>query len=411
MAGLRTTYIPELLEMHFEELQFLWGRRQSILRSPVVSMRQCLALEERIEGHVQGLLVARDRVIPLLEEGLTADESAATFAASYPLLRLGTEQARTLVMDAFTSAEGARRRGLAQALCHAPMDKSLRAAAQAAFFSAAPSLSAAAAEVLAFHRLVPPELRPIEQLLGDENPSVRRSGWRVVAILGLPVGPKLYAAAMRDDEVDIRTAAVHAAAWSALPAALAIGRDVGRETAAQYMGALELLGILGTPEDLPRITAIGKLQDLGPARFQILACFGHPGLVDLLLPELASSDPAIACAAGAAFTKMTGENIDSKTSAKLPPEDGHEPDEFETEFLEEVRLPDPEIARKHWEKVKPRLARAIRICRGFDISQGVTAEALASLDMESRWEFFLRSKYTGKWTGSPADLERFPQPR
>ena len=133
--------------------------------------------------------------------------------------------------------------------------------------------------------------------------------------------------------------------------------------------------------------------------------------MDMVVAELANPDPATACAAGAAFTKMTGENIDSKTRTKLPPEDGHEPDEFEAEFLEEVRLPDPEIARRHWEKVKPRLARATRICRGYDIDQGVTPEALANLDMESRWELFLRSRFRGTWSGSPAALERFPQRR
>jgi hypothetical protein len=123
----------------------------------------------------------------------------------------------------------------------------------------------------------------------------------------------------------------------------------------------------------------------------------------------ADPDPATACAAGAAFTKMTGQDIDSKNRTKLPPEDGHEPDEFEVEFLEEVRLPDPEIARAHWEKVKPRLARATRICRGYDMGQGLSPEALASFDMESRWEHFVRSKFLGRWSGSAASLERFPQ--
>ena len=408
MTTPRATYIPDLLEAHYEELQFLWARRQSLLRSPTITIRAFSALDDRLEGHVQGLLVAGDRLIDLVDEGLSADESAMAFAAAYSLLRLGTEGARSKVLDAFTSATATRAEGFRQALCQAPV-KEILPALQALFFSPSVDSTAAAAEVLAFHGTLPPQLGPIQQLLQDRNPVIRRSGWRVVGMSALSVDPKLYSAAMRDDDPHVRRGALEAAAWSALPAAVALGRSITPTPTAENTGALELLGILGSAEDRIGMTAIAKAKDLGPARFRILGCYGHPVFVELLLAEMADPDPATACAAGAAFTKMTGQDIDSKNRTKLPPEDGHEPDEFEVEFLEEVRLPDPEIARAHWEKVKPRLARATRICRGYDMGQGLSPEALASFDMESRWEHFLRSKFLGRWSGSPASLERFPQ--
>jgi len=314
------------------------------------------------------------------------------------------------VLDAFSSATGPAAEGIRQALCQYPVDAMLPALQALFFFSSLPK-TAAAGEVLAFHGLLPSQMGPIQQLLQGEDPAVRQCGWRVVELSGLTVDPKLYSAAVRDEDGDVRRAALLAAAWCALPAALAIGRNGGQGPAARDMTTLELLGILGTAEDLRRILAIGEARDLGPGRFGVLGCFGHPAVMELLLPELASPDPATACAAGAAFTKITGENIDSKTRTKLPPEDGHEPDEFEAEFLEEVRLPDPAIARSHWAKVKPQFAQATRICRGHDVDQGVTPETLANFDMESRWELFLRSRFRGTWSGSPVTLERFPQRR
>jgi hypothetical protein len=173
--------------------------------------------------------------------------------------------------------------------------------------------------------------------------------------------------------------------------------------------ALELLAILGGSEDLQRMTSIAKAAELGPARYKLLGSYGHPALVEWLLAELANPDPATAVAAGAAFSKITGQDIDSKDRVPLRPGDGKEPDEFQAEFLEEVVLPSPAAARIHWDKVKPGLARATRLCKGIDVSRGATPDALAKLDMESRWELLLRSRFHGAWSGSPADLERFPQ--
>jgi uncharacterized protein (TIGR02270 family) len=373
-------------------------------------MREFSALELRIEGHVQGLLVAGVDLIHIVEEGLASDDPAASFAAAYALLRLENETATLAVIQAFSGAQGKQMHGLRQALSLARMEQILPSLPFLFFSSATPTV-AAAADVLACHGALPPPGLTIDSLLQDDDPGVRETSWRVVANSGLPLDPKLYAAAMRDDSPAVRRAGLLAAAWTAVPGALLLARQLADSPTSESLYAVELLAILGGPEDVQRMTSIAKTKDLGLARFRLVSSFGHPGLMELLLAELANPDPEVAAAAGAAFSKMTGQDIDSNDRAKIAPKDGKEPDEFEAEFLDEITLPNPNLARTQWEKMKPRFARATRLCKGFDLSRGAPPEALAKLDMESRWEVFLRSRFNRAWSGSPADLERFPQPQ
>src|SRR5437879_3769442 len=56
MTAPALTYIPDILEEHLEELGFLWGLRRTALRSPLYSPRAFTYLEERIVGHLDGIL-------------------------------------------------------------------------------------------------------------------------------------------------------------------------------------------------------------------------------------------------------------------------------------------------------------------------------------------------------------------
>ena len=347
-------------------------------------MREFSALEQRIETHVEGLLAAGLDVLPVVEEGLSSEDPAASFAAAYALLRLENETATLAVIQAFSGAKGQQMLGLRQALALARMEQILPSL-PFLFFSSAAGTVAAAADILACHGALPPPGVTIETLLEDQDPSVRETGWQVVANAGLTLDPKLYEMVIHDESPAVRRAGLWAAAWTAVPGALLIARQLAETSKRENLYALELLAILGKPEDVQRITAIAKDKDLGPSRWKLVGSFGHPGLMELVLAELANPEPKAAAAAGAAFSKMTGQDIESKR-------------------------PDPNLARARWEKMKPRFAHATRLCRGHDLTRGAAPDILGKLDMESRWEFFLRSRFNGAWSGSPADLERFPHP-
>ena len=399
-------YIPDILEEHLEELGFLWGQRRAALRSPLYSPRAFTHLEERIVAHLDGVLADGELALPLLEDTLAGEDFHAVFAAAYSLLNSKNETAATRVVEAFARAEGAALMGLRDALCHAPCE-SVLPRLNALARGVPNMLAVVAAEVLAFHGGLEPTAPELQRFLRADDPALRLGGWRVAACLGARLDAKKYAAALRDDP-PVRRAALAAGAWSGEPGILAVGRKFAENPAPDHLDALELLAVLAGPEDLPRVAALGRATPLGPARFRLLGCFGHPATIETVLAGLGDPDPATAAAAGAAFTKLTGAEIASQTRAKIPL-GGPEPDAFEMEFLDEVTLPSPELAHRVWDKVKERLALAPRICRGFDLGRGLSREALAVLDMESRWETCLRARFRGEWTGSLLTLERLPQ--
>src|SRR5215208_3380875 len=255
MTPPKLTYIPELIEHHYDELQFLWSQRQSALRSPRYTMRELSALERRIEGHVQGLLVAGVDLIKIVEEGLASDDPATSFAAAYALLRLENETATLAVIQAFSGAQGKQMEGLRQALSLARMEQILPSLPFLFFSSATPTV-AAAADILAYHGALPPPGLTIETLLQDKDPVVRETGWRVVANSGLGVDPKLYAGAVRDESPAVRRAGLWAAAWTGVPGALLLARQMAEAPTLDNLYGLELLAILGGGGDVQRVIRI-----------------------------------------------------------------------------------------------------------------------------------------------------------
>jgi uncharacterized protein (TIGR02270 family) len=407
-AAPKLAFIPDLIEEHYEELQFLWLRRRDALRSPAYREREILMLDERIESHVQGMLVIGERIADFVEPGLFGDEETAAFGAAFALLHLGTATALTRVIDTFESAKAPKLPGLRDALAHGPATP-LTKQLTSLFLSAPPPLAAAAGEVLAFHGAMAPGAQHLERLLAAEEPSARAGGWRVAGYCGVCVPGEWFQAAFRDEDVGVKRAALVAAAWSAAPSFIPHCRVLATELNPDVLEPLAMLAAVAPPEDYALIAAVGANPAAGPNRFRVVGSFAHPYFIDLLIEEMENADPAAAVSAGAAFFKMTGRDVESDKRTKIPLDGKPPADEFEAEFQDEVFLPDPDLARKHWQELAPTLARSPRICRGMDVSQPLSREQFAALDMESRWEYCLRMRLFSGWQGTPLVLERYPQ--
>ena len=400
-------YIPAIAEQHYEELQFLWTQRRHALRSAAYTMREMSRLEERIEAHVQGLLVLGEHLPEFVAPGLASADEMAAFAAACALLRLGTADAVEQVRDALLAAEGPRLAGVREALAHGPAQP-LIPLLQSLFISAPPPLAVAAGEVLAFHRALQLSAEQLVPLLRDEAPAVRRGAWRIAAYCAVALSPTAYDVALDDDDPGVKAAALTAAAWNGYGGWLTHCRALADAPEPEGVPAIAMLAAVLPPQEYQAVTALAALPAFGPERHQIAASFGHPVMIDFLLAEMESADPATAAGAGAAFGRMLGVSVESGRRVTLPPADGKAADEFEAEFLDEVQLPDVPRAREHWERVRPRLAHATRVAHGLDVSAGINRETFGQLDMASRRELCLRARLTAGWSGTPLILEQFP---
>jgi uncharacterized protein (TIGR02270 family) len=180
-----TGIIPEVYAKHIEEFAFLWGQRQAALRSPDYMLSDVARLDERLGAHLEGLLLAGEAAIPALDAVMAGDDPQTVAAAAYILLSLKTPKAAERVMETFPKAEGEKLEALRLALCHGPVElveKSLRDAAG----SAPAPVAVAALEALAFHGRPDTAMDRLVEFLRDENPQVRRTAWRVMAILNAP---------------------------------------------------------------------------------------------------------------------------------------------------------------------------------------------------------------------------------
>jgi hypothetical protein len=253
------------------------------------------------------------------------------------------------------------------------------------------------------------ERQHLEPFILGENPGLRLRALRLAAYAGCALAPELYEVYLRDDDAQVKDAALAAAAWTGYSAWPSYCRELAAQPTPEAVEPLRVLAAVAGVDDYNLVGAVAADVAAGPDRFRVLGSFGHPYFIELLIKEMENPDPVAAVGAGAAFEKMTGQSPESDHRTKVSPDGNPPADEFEAEFQDEVFLPDPELARKHWQELAPRLASSPRICRGMDVSQPLSREQFVALDMESRWEHCLRARLFSGWQGTPLVLERYPQ--
>jgi uncharacterized protein (TIGR02270 family) len=404
----KLSYIPEILEEHYEELQFLWSIRRTAIRSPSFTLGDIAKFETRIEAHLQGMLVVGERMRDLVEPGLTGDDATIVFASAFALLRLDRPATTRLVLNHFAGATGPALDGLREALCHAAPSGALHEL-ESLSRTLNPVNATAALEVLVWRALKPPAIERIRPFLASESPAARQAAWRILALLGSPADAKDYSAAMRDDDPLVRTEATWSAAWARVPGILALARRYAESPAQEHLELFRLLAALGTREDLPRIERLANDETLGPPaiRLPLVGVFGHLTFANDLITKMSNGNPEVAVAAAEAFRVMTGTDVSSDKMAKLPPASPTGDPALDAEFADDVRLPDPERARAIWSAMKDRRVNAERICHGQDISRGATVEQLSTFDLASRWYVAARNRFYGVGGPSLIDLGRF----
>jgi uncharacterized protein (TIGR02270 family) len=407
----------DLLEVHVDELAWLWRQRFAALRSAGYDVRALTQLDERIAAHVDALVLAGEEAHVLLHSRLRESEDAhAALGVAHALLLQEDAAVARQTLDLFLELEGAAWEGFRLALRYAPLDRYAEILGRIAAGSSEPH-AAAALEALAFHGK-PDTGDRLLALLDAAQPDIRHAAWKTVSLLdarwleapgqarfrqGLA---QRFPVALTDASPEVRDAARWAAAWTRQGWLLSSLRTLAKAPAApDYIPGLRLLAVLGTQADVPLFQEVVGMRELGPERFLLVGTFGHPSLMEEVLRAMESGGAATAAAASLAFRKMTGIDVNTSQRVAVPLEEGQEGDEASTE---EVLIPDAVVARGHWSRLKGTLSGVTRLCMGADAMKGGTQDWRRGLPLDARWEHSLREHFEAGRGGGMFALERFP---
>jgi hypothetical protein len=174
--------IEDILQEHFEEIQYLWIERQNAVHSPDYTAAEVRRIDQRIDAHLDGLVIGGKHALALLEEALTADAGEVTFASARALLALQDEKAGQLVLQAFQCLKDEALEGVMHAIGHAPLGPVIRSLLEV--YEKGPVHTAvAAAQLLAARGYFQHEPDRLAEFLGHQDPAVRRPAWAIVALV------------------------------------------------------------------------------------------------------------------------------------------------------------------------------------------------------------------------------------
>lgn len=331
----------DVVEEHFEELDFLWEQREGVVFAPDWTVEDLAELEERAEAHLDGLRLAERHAVDLALPFLQGEETFAATAATFVLMETREQALADAVLDALEAgATPEARDGIRIGLRHAGID-GVRERLIALADATDPALALAASDVLAFHRVDAPEL---ERLVDVEGPAERALAWTALGRLGRVRDVTATRRALEDADPAVGTAALRAAAMSGAPGLEAHCRAAALHPGQPSLAAVGLLGLFGAVEDLPLLEACARDAECAAVAIPAIGALGRVQALPLLI-ELMGEGGDGARAAAAAFTRITGfPDLDGE---RPPPRDAQAIDE---EFEDDAPAPDPGKAQAWWER-------------------------------------------------------------
>jgi uncharacterized protein (TIGR02270 family) len=406
MQMIASSHIPpelilwDVIEEHFNEAEFLFGEWERALHSPVYTLTELGAtLEQRLEAHLDGLLIGGPEVAKrLLEPELENDtEPMRAVVAALVLLCSEEEAVINRVLAVTQGAEGALQEALARALILSNAARLDQMVLERFREAQSDPEKAVWLEVLNGRGVDTCELlhrcfdSDDHRLVGAALEAVRRFARREMITV-----TERY---LRSDHPHVRL--------SALKASLAFGSRDAWQLCLQLVEAsdiydpelLLLIAILGRPEEHQLLYT---LLDNSEGVEQLLWTLGFCGTVqagDACLPYLRSEDERVAKAAAEAISWIGGFDLNEDEFQFSSVEYGETEEDEEEETLPPLEeddldadlsldgmddLPDPnrEAIAQWWEENRGRLTQHRRYLCG----QPFSVEAMVhALEVGSLW--------------------------
>ena len=380
----RPPVMHDIVEEHFDELDFLCEHREDNVFTPDWDLAHLAYHEERCEAHLDGLRLAELHGTDLAAARLGGGTMGAALAAT---LVLASAEAATAASaePAFTAPVAAALRtadppivdGIRRALRQdlpAPLLPILRELTR----HEDPLRAASALDVLAFHRTADLELG---DLLAAPSAAARVLAFGAAARLG-GLQATDVTTALEHAEPAVRRAALLAAAHTGLPKLAELCRAAATRPTDPDPEALRLLGVLGDPADEAVLRSALARPELARTAVAALGALGRVTAVPLLL-EL-SRDKALGVLAAFAYQRLTGAR-DVFGSKPWPP-----PPVAEGEDEVEDLPPAPEQIAADWRQREPKLAKDRSWQFGQELGPTSLPAGFDSLPLHARRDVYLR---------------------
>lgn len=168
-------------EKHFEALQLLWELRLDAVRDSEYLLGDLRQLDQRIENHVDGLVLSREYSLPIIAGGLTGSDRASVFAAVFTYLRILDDSLLEPVFDGLANAEEEALEGFGDGFAYGPITYAEKKLIEL-LDQESSGIASVAAYALAFHNKLPPSVPRLAEFVTDELDSVRRRGWQIISM-------------------------------------------------------------------------------------------------------------------------------------------------------------------------------------------------------------------------------------
>jgi uncharacterized protein (TIGR02270 family) len=378
----------DIVEEHFQELDFLWELRERSLFRPGLFLKDLARIEDRARSHLNGLIVGELHAVDLCRPHLSGGDTAAATAAALVFLAFNSTELDDEVLAAFEGGPPKAREGIRIALRQSDGARIGPRLAEIAT-SPDPGVRAASADLLAFHRLPPP--KGLDALFFDDAPHVRVLTCGAIGRFGGPWGGDYLEHALKSANADVRRAALEASARLGMPGIDRYCRSAALRADVSPDQAIEFLGVLGDPVDLGFLQNLILSKPQAIAAIRGLGAMGRLESVPVLIAQM--TNPAVAHEAGAAFARITGATgIDA--DAPLPPLPGVSA--IDADFLDGERPPDAKKAEAWWAKERGRFDPATAWQMGVRISPTPTQADLDAQPLNLRRDLFLRACAQGR---------------
>jgi uncharacterized protein (TIGR02270 family) len=362
--------ILSIVEQHAEEAAFLWLLRDRAVHAPHYSLKDLAKIDNRVEAHIDGILIASDEGWELCKGALKQEEVGELFLASVLAFDSGDETRIQTVLEV-GSIEPELSRGIVSSLGwlpYAQAEAHIRKLLDAESYE----LQRVGIAASAIHRQDPG--RPVADALANDDALLKTCALKAVGELGrkdlLPtVLEHLFA---EDQECRFY------AAWSAA----VLGSSAGVPGLCDVAKA-------GRPYSERACSMAFRRMDLpdghswvrelagDPAR-QRLAVTGAGALGDLAsIPWLIENMvvPKLARVAGESFTMITGVDIayedlegEWPEGFEAGPTENPEDEDVALDPDEDLPWPNPELIDQWWSKNKSRFRSGTRYLLGKPIS-------------------------------------------